>query len=98
MHIALEMKDHSFNINTCSPRVNCKVFEDNSDALEMTNLQKYRPRPKNIAVKLHQFCSYVKNGYITVKKINTKNQPINFLIKPLPDFELIKFCKIIMRC
>jgi hypothetical protein len=37
------------------PTVHCKLFEDNSGALEMARLPKMRPRTKHIGVRMHHF-------------------------------------------
>jgi Reverse transcriptase (RNA-dependent DNA polymerase) len=46
---------------TCKhiPKVHCKLFEDNSGALEMARLPKMRPRTKHLCVKMHHFREYV---------------------------------------
>ncbi len=42
------------------PTVQCKVFKDNSGALELAMTPKMRPRTKHINVKFHHFRDYVK--------------------------------------
>ena len=61
----------------------CKVFEDNSGALEIAVNHKYRPRTKHLNVKLHHFRDCVTRKEITIEKINTLNQLAHYLNKPV---------------
>ena len=40
----------------------CRVFEDNSGALEMTIVHKYHTRTKHLNMKLHHFFSYIRKS------------------------------------
>ena len=42
MQMLQEMKELGFSVGLMKPRVHCKVFEDNSGALEMAKVHKYR--------------------------------------------------------
>ena len=64
-------------------KVHCRVFEDNSGALEMATVHKYRPRTKHLNVKLHHFREYVESGEISIHKIDTTQQVADYLTKPL---------------
>jgi hypothetical protein len=44
------------------PYVYCKVFEDNSGALELARLPKLRPRSKHINVCYHHFREHIETG------------------------------------
>ena len=59
MRLLTEMKKRGHPISTAQARVHCRVFEDNSGALEMAKVHKYRPRTKHLNVKLHHFRDYV---------------------------------------
>jgi hypothetical protein len=61
----------------------CKVFEDNSGALEMAKVHKYRPRTKHLNVKLHHFRSYVESKAIHILPITTLEQLADYLTKPV---------------
>ena len=63
--------------------IKCKVFEDNSGALEMAKVHKYRPRTKHLNVKLHHFQSYVESKEVTIHAIDTTEQLADYLTKPL---------------
>ena len=41
------------NINT--PRINCKVYEDNNACISMAKSNEFSPRTKHIALKYHHF-------------------------------------------
>ena len=83
MELLKEMKEKGFNVQTPQARVHCHVFEDNSGALEMARIHKYRPRTKHLNVRLHHFRDYVERKEITIHPINTNDQPADFLTKAL---------------
>ena len=89
------MKLQGFPI-TSTTKVKCKVFEDNSGALEMATTHKYRPRTKHLNVKLHHFRDYVSRGDITIHKIDTQSQLSDYLTKPVNEDILIKLRTIVM--
>jgi hypothetical protein len=66
------------------PLVHCKVFEDNSGALEMGKLPKMRPRTKHICVRMHHFREHVRKGLISLHKIPTRYQLADIATKPQP--------------
>ena len=72
MNLLSEMKQRGFPIRSSKAKVHCKVFEDNTGALEIAKIHKYRPRTKHLNNRLHHFRSYVDNQQITIHKIDTK--------------------------
>ena len=91
-----ELKLNDFKIHQHTPKVFCKVFEDNSGAIEMAKEPKYRPRTKHINNKLHHFRSYVHSGDITIHKVGTDDQMADILTKPLPQSTFEKHRRAIM--
>jgi hypothetical protein len=83
MQLLKEMKRRGFPINAPQARVHCHVFEDNSGALEMARIHKYRPRTKHLNVQIHHFRDYVEHREISIHPIKTEVQPADFLTKPL---------------
>ena len=79
------MQDAGFTLNVNIPMVKCKAFEDNSGALEMAKVHKYRPRTKHLNVRLHHFRDYVERQEISIHAINTNDQPADFLTKALNE-------------
>jgi len=63
----------------------CKVFEDNSGALELARLPKLRPCTKHINVCYHHFREHVRNGLIKIFPIGTDDQVADTLTKALPQ-------------
>ena len=55
MFLLDKMQDKSFQVICTAPHVYCKVFEDNSGALELARLPKLQPRTKHINVCYHHF-------------------------------------------
>ena len=83
MELLKEFKTKQIKILSSEPRIHCKVFEDNSGALEMAKVHKYRPRTKHLNVKYHHFRDYVERGKISIHKIDTKDQLADYLTKPV---------------
>ena len=96
MQILQEMKECGFPVGSTTPRVHCKVFEDNSGALEMAKVHKHRARTKHLNVKLHHFRDYVSRGRISIHPIESSNQLADYLTKPVNADILMKLRKIVM--
>ena len=73
-----------WEVNRDVPRVHCKVFEDNSGALEMSRLPKMRPRTKHINIRMHHFREHVRLKKISIHKIPTKYQLADIATKGQP--------------
>ena len=67
MELLKEMKKLGFPIRSTVPKMHCKIFEDNSGALEMATTHKYRPRTKHLNVKLHHFRDYITRKEIVYR-------------------------------
>ena len=83
MDLLNEMRKQGYEISKTKAEVKCRVFEDNSGALEMAKVHKYRPRTKHLNVKPHHFRDYVERGKIMIEEIGTKFQLADYLTKPL---------------
>ena len=77
-----EMQELKYKVHSTSAQVHCKVFEDNSGAIEIATNPKFRPRTKHINQRFHFFRSYV-GSLISIIKIGTEDQPADYLNKPL---------------
>ncbi len=73
MNVIQEMKEKGFQVICTLPRVYCKVFEDNSGALELAWLPKLLPRTKHINVCCHHFREHVRKGLIKIFPVSTKD-------------------------
>jgi hypothetical protein len=71
MNLLQEMREQDFQVICTEPHVYCKVFEDNSGALELARLPRLRPRTKHINVCYHHFRKHVRKGLIKIFPINT---------------------------
>jgi histone deacetylase 1/2 len=85
-----EARENGFDFPFAPARVHCKVFEDNSGALEMAIAPKLRPRTKYINCKYHHFRAHVGKT-ITIHKVDTAKQVADGLTKPLDDASFIRF-------
>jgi hypothetical protein len=90
MELLKEMKKLRFPIRSTTPQVHCKVFEDNSGALEIATTHKFRPRTKHLNVKLHHFRDYVTRKEISIHPISTTEQLADYLTKPVNLRTLLK--------
>ncbi len=87
MNLLQEMRERDFQVICTEPQVNCKVFEDNSGALELARLPKLRSRTKHINVCYHHFCKHVRKGLIKIFPTDTKEQIADALTKALAQHD-----------
>jgi hypothetical protein len=60
-----------------APVIHCKVFEDNSGALQLARLPKMRPRTRHIAVKYHHFHEAVAKGTVSIQHVSTDKELVD---------------------
>ena len=90
MFLLDEMGDGGFQVICTTPHVYCKVFEDNSVALELARLPKLRPRTKHIHVCYHHFREHVRSRKVKIFPIGTKEQTPDTLTKALPQNTFVR--------
>jgi hypothetical protein len=78
------------------PVVKCKVFEDNTGAVELANVPKLRLRTKHINGKYHHFRKYVFDGTIKVFHVRSEEQQADIFTKNLGEDLFVKFRKAII--
>ena len=93
MDLLRELKDYDFEVIHSEPHVYCKVFEDNSGALELARLPKLRPRTKHINVAYHHFREHVREGLIKIFPVSTHDQIADIFTKPLAQNTFTKHRK-----
>ena len=93
MNLLNELKKQKFITNASSAKIYCKVFEDNSGALEMARVPKMRPRTKHLNVIYHWFTSFVKDGSVKLFPIESTNQKADGYTKSLPHKVFLKHRK-----
>ena len=96
MNLISEMNKNGCGMPLTTPRIHCRVFEDNSGALELAKVPKMRPRTKHINIIYHHFRNFIRNGKITVWPIDTDEQPADMLTKPLPVAKFVRFRKFLI--
>ena len=72
MFLLNEMRDKGLQVICTAPHFYCKVFEDNSGALELARLPKLRQRTKHINVCYHHFREHVRSRKVKISPIGTK--------------------------
>lgn len=85
IHLSSEMIKRGFPVHSATPCVHCRLFEDNSAAIEIATTDKVRPRTKYLNVKWFHFRSYVEDGTISIHPIQTGLQQADMFTKPLPQ-------------
>jgi hypothetical protein len=93
MSLLEEMVSKGFLPQYSTPTIQCKMFEDNSGAIEIAKVKKYRPRTKHINTQYHHFRQYVDEGKIIIEYINTKDQLADLLTKSLPTIDIERLRK-----
>ncbi len=96
MNLLKEMTERKFNVSNEIAKVHCKVYENNSGAIEIAREEKYRSRTKHLNCRLHHFRTYVGSGEISIHKIDTHLQPADILTKPLNEDDFTRHRKIMM--
>jgi hypothetical protein len=85
MNLLNEFKDKGFPVHSSTPKVVCRVFEDNKSCIEIATTHRTRPKePKQLSVRLHHFRSHIVMKTITIEHISTKEQLTDMFTKPLP--------------
>ncbi len=89
MNLLLGMREQIFKVVCVEPYIYCKVFEDNTGALELARLPRLRPRTKHINVCYHCFCKHMQKGLIKIFPIYIKDHIADALTKALAqnDFQ-----------
>jgi hypothetical protein len=83
MFLVQEICEKGFQVICTKPYVYCKVFEDNSGALELARLPKLCPCTKHINVCYHHFRKHIRNRLIKIFPVETENQIADTLTKAL---------------
>ena len=96
MNFLHELKTRGFINTESKTQLHCKVFEDNSGALEMARNPKMRPRTKHINVLYHWFISYIKDRSVKVYPVSSENQCADLWTKPLAHKLFVKHRKKIL--
>jgi len=78
-----EAQARKLPVHAVSPTVHCRLFEDNSGAIEIAKVPKMRPRTKHLNIKYHHFRSFVQDGSVSVHHVGTADQIADIFTKPL---------------
>jgi hypothetical protein len=84
MELVQEMSENGYNLLSPVPKVHCRVFEDNSGAVEVASSvrnPKMRPRTKHINTKYHHFRTKVMDGTLSIHPISTNDMLADILTK-----------------
>jgi hypothetical protein len=85
MSLVQETRERHFKVICIKPYIYWKIFEDNSDAMELARLPKLRPCTKHINVCYHHFHEHVRKGLIKIFPVSTEDQIADILTKALPQ-------------
>ena len=87
MSLLDELKEIGFPVDQTKATVQCKVFEDNSCAIEIATNHKWRPQTKHLNCHLHHLWSFVPHR-ISIQHIPTDKQPADILTKAVDQTTL----------
>jgi hypothetical protein len=90
MQFLKEIQDRGFKVPNSTPVVHCRLFEDNSGALELARVPKLRSRTKHMNLKYHHFRSFVRQSLISIHPIGTLEQPADVMTKPLGEEDFLR--------
>ena len=88
-----ELEERGVIEKSVKPVMRCKVFEDNSGAVELaTSVKspKMRPRTKHINTKYHHFRQQVQEGRIVIEAIGTEDMLADILTKVVNEETLLR--------
>jgi hypothetical protein len=85
-----EARQQGIPVLNATPKVHCKVFEDNAGAIEIANVPKMRPRTKLLNIKYHHFREEVRKGTISIYHTRTEDQIADVFTKLLPKAPFVK--------
>ena len=80
-----------------TPKIRCKMFEDNRSCIIVTESARLTPRTKHITIKYHHFRSFVKSGAVKIYPIGTKEQVADIFTKPLDEGTFKYLCNLFLR-
>ena len=86
-----EAKQQGIPVMNATPKIHCKVFENNAGAIEIANVPKMRPRTKHLNIKYHHFREELRKGTISIYHTRTEDQIADIFTKPLPEVPFVKF-------
>jgi hypothetical protein len=84
MELIQEMQKQGCGLKATTPHLHCRVFEDNSGAVELANSvknPKMRPRTRHINTKYHHFRDKVQDGIISIHPVSTTDMLADILTK-----------------
>merc|ERR1712155_85062 len=90
LELVAGVTSHGFKVLCSKPHVFCKVFEDNSGALELARLPKFRPRTKHINSAWHHFREHARQGLIKIFPCSSDTTTADAMTKPLPQNAFVK--------
>ncbi len=80
-----EAQGYGVPIATTKAQLHCKIFEDNSGAIELAKVPKMRPRTKHLNIKYHHFREHVQSGLLSIHAVSTTEQLADIFTKPLNE-------------
>jgi hypothetical protein len=83
MWLLADAQGRGIKVNGKVCQMHCNVFEDNEGSIKIAKVPKMRPRTKHLNIKYHHFREEVKKGTINVHYVNTGEQMVDMLTKPL---------------
>jgi hypothetical protein len=81
--LMMEAQKYKIDVKCPKATVHCRVFEDNTGAIELAKVPKMRPRTKHLNIKYHHFREHVRKGTVSIQAVSTTEQIADIFTKPL---------------
>ena len=95
-HVLIQV-NNSLGLQIPLPTLHCTVFEDNNGAIQLATTPKLRPRMRHIGVKYHHSLDEIRQGLISIKKIDSEFQRADIFTKALPVDSFIRLQKFLLN-
>ena len=93
MYILQELSE-VIELHLQTPKMKCKIFEDNESCIVMANSNCFSPRTKHITLKYYHFRRFVEEKIVSIEHIQTHEQTADILANPIDGSTLFGY----LRC
>ena len=92
MHLLQELSE-VFKLHLPTPKMKCKIFEDNDSCTAVATSNRFLSHTKHIALKYHHFRRYVEQKIIAIEHVRTNEQTADILTKLIDDPTLFGYLR-----
>ena len=82
-----------FEPHPSTPKIKCKIFEDNESCIVMDMLNNFSICTKHTVLKYQHFKIFVEHKIIAIKDFHTNEQTSDTLTKPIYNHALFEYLR-----